>query len=343
MSKTIGCFAVILVIVASSAAFANAPQDRHHAGDGGLGSALSIGFGPGAPIPMGYYQLCKKKNAICNVSSGQDARTANGAVVLNAELAGQLMSVNAQVNRSIRPVTDMQQYGVADVWNVSPRRGDCEDFALTKKARLLAKGWPSSALLIALAKTSRGEEHAVLIVRTDRGDFVLDNLNARIRGWTPTLYRWKSVQSPTNEWVWNVIRQGTTVQVASRETPDVVPQPSPAAEPRPAERVVSASSLLWLKEIGLTSMTFAARDETPFTLAVVTGGIQGTTPSHPLGVVSAAGSATATASSMNWPSIPPAILMAMAMETAKTLAPSRSVPLAVSWHFWLVDWKSSPE
>ena len=236
MKRNSALFACVLLLAAPGAALANTPADRQLEGDTVLGPAQSIGFGASAAIPVGYYQLCKKQNSVCNPTSGKEARTTSGAVVLTPALAKQLLSVNADVNRSIRPVTDMQQFGVADRWSVSPRRGDCEDYALTKKARLLGKGWPSSALLIALAVTSRGEEHAVLIARTDHGDFVLDNLTSAVRGWTPTLYRWKAVQSPTAEWAWNAITKGRTVEVASNAASPLVSRSAPVvtAEAVPA-------------------------------------------------------------------------------------------------------------
>jgi hypothetical protein len=127
-----------------------------------------------------------------------------------------MATVNRAVNRSIRSVSDLAHYGVADRWSVAPKSGDCEDFALTKKARLLNAGWPSSALLLALATTGAGEEHAVLIVRTDRGDFVLDNLRNDIRRWSAGLYRWTAIQSPTDIWSWKQFGRGA-VRVAATD------------------------------------------------------------------------------------------------------------------------------
>jgi predicted transglutaminase-like cysteine proteinase len=239
VKSNLALLAGVLLLSASGDAMANTPADRSLSGDTVLGAAQSIGFGASAAVPVGYYQLCKKQNSVCIPTQGKNAHTASGAVVLTPALSKQLLSVNAEVNGSIRPETDMQQFGVADRWSVSPRRGDCEDYALTKKARLLGKGWPSSALLIALAVTPQGEEHAVLIARTDHGDFVLDNLTSAVRGWTPTLYRWKTVQSPTAEWVWNTITTGRTVEVASNAPPKLVVQPEPAGSVKAVQEVAS--------------------------------------------------------------------------------------------------------
>jgi predicted transglutaminase-like cysteine proteinase len=121
---------------------------------------------------------------------------------LDRPRVAQLIAINSEVNNSIRQEKDLALYGVADRWMIAPKAGDCEDFALTKKARLIALGWPSAALLIALARTSAGAEHAVLVARTDRGDLVLDSLRREIEGWRPSIYRWTSVQSPTEVWTW---------------------------------------------------------------------------------------------------------------------------------------------
>lgn len=60
-----------------------------------------------------------------------------------------------------------------------PCRADCEDFALSKRAYLMEKQWPSSTVLMtyAIYKNAQGldEGHMVLTVRTTKGDFVLDN------------------------------------------------------------------------------------------------------------------------------------------------------------------------
>jgi len=67
-----------------------------------------------------------------------------------------------------------------DTWSVDPAYGDCEDYAMTKRSHLIHMGVPASALRIAYVKTSWGEGHAVLVVRTDSGELVLDNLTRAI-------------------------------------------------------------------------------------------------------------------------------------------------------------------
>lgn len=169
----------------------------------GLGRSTHIHLGMSVPIPQGYYELCVAQPSVCRPRKGQADVTRDGQVVLSRKRLQQMVSVNAAVNRSMRAVEDINRLGVADKWSIGGSSGDCEDFALTKRQRLLAQGWPSSALLIALVRTSWGQQHAVLLVRTDKGDYALDNLVQEVKPWRSTSYSWDKVQSPTQMWVWH--------------------------------------------------------------------------------------------------------------------------------------------
>jgi predicted transglutaminase-like cysteine proteinase len=104
-----------------------------------------------------------------------------GALNLTPERMAQLQQVNSHVNSTIREVSDLEQYGREDVWTLpTSGKGDCEDFALLKRKMLVDRGWPSSALAITVGATSQGEAHAVLIVSTAQGQYVLDNLTSSI-------------------------------------------------------------------------------------------------------------------------------------------------------------------
>ncbi len=46
------------------------------------------------------------------------------------------------------------------------------------------------------------EGHAILTIRSNKGDFVLDNLNGEIRPWTATGYRFLERQSQEDPNVW---------------------------------------------------------------------------------------------------------------------------------------------
>jgi predicted transglutaminase-like cysteine proteinase len=116
-----------------------------------------------------------------------------------------LEDINSDVNGRVRREADLVHYGVNDYWELpedTDNIGDCEDYALEKRALLMAKGVPMSALSIAMVKTAWGEAHAVLLVRTDRGDYGLDNLSSWVKPWEEMGYTWQAVQSAENPDVW---------------------------------------------------------------------------------------------------------------------------------------------
>jgi predicted transglutaminase-like cysteine proteinase len=111
-------------------------------------------------------------------------------------------AVNDWVNEHVKPVTDMRHWGVFDRWDYAEDgRGDCEDFALRKRQMLLNLGLPREALLMTVVWAGR-EGHAVLIVRTEDGDYVLDNKNKSILIWTKTGYDFVKRQSDTDQNAW---------------------------------------------------------------------------------------------------------------------------------------------
>jgi predicted transglutaminase-like cysteine proteinase len=116
-----------------------------------------------------------------------------------------LVEVNANVNRSIMP--EHNPLGLAgEKWLVSPETGDCNDYTVTKRHELLARGWPSRTLLLAEVVTHWGEHHLVLVIRAMEGDYVLDNLNANIRPWSKVPYKWVRIESPQNPKWWSTVR-----------------------------------------------------------------------------------------------------------------------------------------
>lgn len=133
-----------------------------------------------------------------------DARPATPAVIETVPAAPALVgsaqmrlvnTINREVNRDVHKATDFDLYGLLEYWSL-PRvingkmYGDCEDYALEKRRRLIAAGVPESALSMAVAVTARGETHAVLVVSFESGDWVLDNLTPWATPWEDLNYRW---------------------------------------------------------------------------------------------------------------------------------------------------------
>lgn len=147
--------------------------------------------------PIGYVQLCERLPSACI------QRTASPSVVQLSETSWRdLLAINTHVNQAIYPVTDAELYGHPEVWTMPTTYGDCEDYALMKRQMLIDRGWPASALLITVVRERSGEGHAVLTVRTDRGDFILDNQEANVLRWDETNYQYIKRQSEFDETVW---------------------------------------------------------------------------------------------------------------------------------------------
>ncbi len=91
--------------------------------------------------------------------------------------------VNNWVNETVKPMTDLEHWGVVERWNYpDDGYGDCEDYVLLKRRMLIKAGWPREALLITVVRDKKGDGHAVLTVKTDSGEFILDNQENQIAG-----------------------------------------------------------------------------------------------------------------------------------------------------------------
>jgi predicted transglutaminase-like cysteine proteinase len=157
--------------------------------------------GAEASPPIGWHLFCREREgrADCAVPALRP---------LDAELDErrwrEILAINAKVNREIEPMTDAEHWGVPEKWSYpTDGKGDCEDYVLEKRRRLIAAGIPRQALLITVVRDRKGDGHAVLMIRTDRGDFILDNQEPRVRLWTETGYRFikRQSQEDPNRWV----------------------------------------------------------------------------------------------------------------------------------------------
>lgn len=146
--------------------------------------------------PFAHVLFCTRTPAECAGSNSPDS------VELTREKKRELMEVNRRINREISPRNDDGDAVGVDEWSLAPKSGDCEDYAITKRHTLISQGWPASALRLAVAHTSWGEGHLVLIVRTSKGDMVLDNLTNAIRNWHRSGLTWNMIQSSGNPRIW---------------------------------------------------------------------------------------------------------------------------------------------
>ena len=153
-------------------------------------------FGDTLP-PIGYVTFCRSHQGECSAASRFADQVQMSPVKFHA-----LEQVNRVVNESVTPVTDLELYGKVEVWTYPTSKGDCEDYVLLKRHMLIERGWPASTLLITVVRDENNEGHAVLTVRTDAGDFVLDNKRQEIVSWSDTPYTFIKRQSERNPLVW---------------------------------------------------------------------------------------------------------------------------------------------
>jgi predicted transglutaminase-like cysteine proteinase len=159
---------------------------------------LFVSTGDIAKAPIGWVEFCIEYEPECKTKP-----TPPRDVVLTTQAWKDLERVNLFINTHVKPMTDMEHWGVVERWNYpDDGYGDCEDYVLAKRKMLMQAGWPREALLITVVRDKRGDGHAVLTVKTDKGEFTLDNQNDQIQLWSDTGYRFVKRQSQSDPNVW---------------------------------------------------------------------------------------------------------------------------------------------
>jgi predicted transglutaminase-like cysteine proteinase len=186
-----GAWAVSALIAAL--AWGSAAQAR-------LLQASYAAVGAETSVPYGWVDFCGRRPEQCEVD-----RLAAVDVRLTEETWSRLDRINRDVNAAIEPVSNFDHWGtMLDHWDYPvDGKGDCKIYALFKRKKLLDEGFPRQALLMTIVRDLEGQGHAILTVKTDRGEFVLDNLSNEIRPWNATGYRFvkRQSQEDPNAWV----------------------------------------------------------------------------------------------------------------------------------------------
>lgn len=95
--------------------------------------------------------------------------------------------VNRTVNAAMTYKADRSVWGVGDYWATPVEMarkgaGDCEDYAIAKYWLLRSLGVPDEKLqMVLLQDTRRQLFHAILVVHTPSGPYVLDNVTNRLQ------------------------------------------------------------------------------------------------------------------------------------------------------------------
>jgi predicted transglutaminase-like cysteine proteinase len=151
--------------------------------------------------PIGWVGFCIEYGGECETKP-LEARD----VVITPRTWKDLAQINKWVNDSVYPMTDMEHWGMIDRWNYpDDGYGDCEDYVLLKRRMLVQAGWPREALLITVVREKNGDGHAVLTVKTDRGEYILDNQSPDVKLWSETPYRFIKRQSQADQNAWVVL------------------------------------------------------------------------------------------------------------------------------------------
>jgi len=162
-------------------------------------------IGAETSVPYGWVEFCQRNGAECQ----DDTRIAQD-VQLDAAAFNKIARINTWVNRHIEPIADNDHWGAVDQWDYPvDGKGDCEDYALLKRRMLIEQGFPREALLLTVVKEKNGDGHSVLTIRTNRGEFVLDNLTDQVKPWKKAPYRFVKRQSQHNQNVWVAIGEPT--------------------------------------------------------------------------------------------------------------------------------------
>ena len=193
-AAVIGC-AMVLVPVKSAAS-------EHTASLGGSSNSERSSFiavGAATRAPIGWVEFCIRYKGECDTKA-----SAPRDIVLTTKAWADMVKVNNWVNQNIQPMTDLEHWGVVEQWDYpDDGKGDCEDYVLLKRRMLMQAGWPREALLITVVRDKKNEGHAVLTVKTNRGEFILDNQEQGILPWNKTGYHFvkRQSQSDPNLWV----------------------------------------------------------------------------------------------------------------------------------------------
>lgn len=152
--------------------------------------------------PAGWQALCAQAPGLCNGTAPQPGELPDAAALHELE------RINDAVNAAIIP--ELEPAG-RDRWEIEPAAGDCDDFALTKKHRLIAAGWPRERLRFATVATESDEYHAVLLVDA-AGPLVLDNRFDDVLPWARLEglgYRLIAVEGAGPDGSWSISPFGT--------------------------------------------------------------------------------------------------------------------------------------
>ena len=173
--------------LAACAALPAAAQAAMTGLQGPLPPSSPMSAGAFVPAPSAWFALLRQRPEL------DPAHEAFEPMRLTVGRGAELIKVNKEINAAVRYRADAGR----DFWEVGGREGDCEDIAIRKLAELVGSyGFPRGALTLSACKLDYGRGHAVLLVHSDKGVYVMDNLTPRVLPWRALPYSWVAREEP---------------------------------------------------------------------------------------------------------------------------------------------------
>ncbi len=137
------------------------------------------------PLERHILMQCRVGVGECPVAAERFLAVINRAA--DEEGWTRIAEINRAINLDIRPVSDVTQYGVADLWPTplmafASNAGDCKDYAIAKYVALSELGVPAEDLRLVIVRIKGlNEVHAVVAVCFESHWLILDNRTSDIR------------------------------------------------------------------------------------------------------------------------------------------------------------------
>ena len=155
----------------------------------------------------GQAGFCERLSSEC---AGRYTNT--NVVVADDAFMERLREMNMTTNLMVRGINDADYYPEIDYWTIAVNAGDCEDYVLAKRATLRSWGVPENAMSLAyvtipedMAPKGSVLDHAVLVLRTNTGDWILDNVRNSVLLPYQTRYEFHSATSFENFTEWKTL------------------------------------------------------------------------------------------------------------------------------------------
>ena len=150
------------------------------------GDVLYASLGDTTRSPIGWVEFCAENPGDCRGAASQPRD-----IVMSQTAWRDLLRVNRWVNETVKPITDMDHWGVIEKWSLpTDGYGDCEDYAVLLGVMYLGAGLRSAVVL--------APEHAAALVYLP--DYSWANVLLTVegeRGWV-----WAEATGGTNPLGW---------------------------------------------------------------------------------------------------------------------------------------------